>query len=228
MKRRKFVFFCIISILIFILTGCSPKEEPQINDKLNAEISYIEDLIFKITNKYAKKEYIEDDKINFDYIKDDVNRINDSSAMLIVDLTEINISNEEILNFSNHLNDLIITIGEKDETKMINDLSQMYADLLMFKSSYAKNKNEIKKSEIKKEVLDIFNLSNKSEFDTANEKIENVIQNYKNLMNDNDYAKENAYNLNKIYILLEEYKNSLITQNYDLISIKYINTIENL
>ena len=56
----------------------------------------------------------------------------------------------------------------------------------------------------------------------------NWIQNYKNLMNDNDYAKENSYNLNKIYILLQEYKNSLITQNYDLISIKYINTIENL
>ena len=228
MKRRNFVFLCILRILIFILTGCSPKEEPKINDKLDAEISYIEDLILKIVNKYAKKEYTEDNKVNFDYIKDDVNRINDSSAILILDLTEINIANEQILNYSNHLNDLIITIGKKDEIKMIDDLSQMYTDILMFKSSYTKNKNEIKKAEIKKEVLDIFNLSNKTEFENANEKIENVIQNYKNLMNDNDYAKENSYNLNKIYILLQEYKNSLITQNYDLISIKYINTIENL
>ena len=48
------------------------------------------------------------------------------------------------------------------------------------------------------------------------------------LMKDNNYARENKYNLNKIYVLLEEYKNSLETQNYDLIRMKYILVVEEL
>ena len=226
MKKKRFIVLCIICILL--LTGCAPKEKPKINDKLDAEILYIEDLIFKIANKYAKKEYIQDDKINFDYIKDDVNRINDLWGNLILDLTEVNVSNEEILDFSNKLNDLIISISKKDELKMIDYLSELNTQLIGFKASYTENKNNIKRMEIKNDILEIFNLVNKSEFNLANDKMDATIQVYKSLMNDDDYAKENFYNLKKIYILLEEYKTSLVTENFDLISIKYINTIENL
>ena len=228
MNKRIFSFLLLITILILVLTGCAPKDEYEINDKLDAEISYIEDLILKITNKYAKKEYTEDEKINFDYIKDDVSRINDSWSIMILDLTEINVPNDQILLFSNQLNELIIAIGKKDELEMIDDLTQLYIELIGFKASYTENKNIIKKLEIKKNVLEIFNLVNKTEFNLANEKLDSTIQNYKNLMNDNDYVEENAYNLNKIYILLEEYKNSLWAENVDLIFMKYVNVIENL
>lgn len=228
MNRRFYIFFCFLIIVLLTFTGCSFKEEPKINDKLDVEISYIEDLIFKIINKYAKKEYIEDEKINFDYIKEDVNRINDTWNTLILDLTEVNISNEDILNFSNELNNLIITIGEKDDIKMIDDMSIMYSQLIKFKAQYSENKNLIKKYEVKNNVLQVFNFVNKSEFNLASQQIDYTIASYRNLMNDNDYASEYTYNLNKIYILLEEYKNSIQTQNYDLICIKYINTIENL
>lgn len=56
----------------------------------------------------------------------------------------------------------------------------------------------------------------------------NTVETYKGLMNDIHYAEENAYNLNKIYILLEEFNNAIQTENYDLIRMKYIVTVENL
>ena len=54
------------------------------------------------------------------------------------------------------------------------------------------------------------------------------VETYKDLMNDIQYAEENAYNLNNIYVLLEEFSNAIQTENYDLIRMKYIVTVENL
>ena len=47
-------------------------------------------------------------------------------------------------------------------------------------------------------------------------------------MSNPSYLEENSYNLNKIYVLLEEYKVSMQTQNYNLVRMKYIITVENL
>ena len=49
-----FISCIIITIIIIGLTGCTSKQKSNINEKLDAEISYIEDLIIKIANKYAK------------------------------------------------------------------------------------------------------------------------------------------------------------------------------
>lgn len=228
MKRVFIISICVCSILLLTLTGCGAKKENGINEKLDAELQYIEDLIFKITNKYAKGEYEQEDKINWEDIKGDVYKINASWNTLILDLTEINVSNQEILGFSNHLNDLMIDISQEAETAMMDKLNAMYAQIIVFKEAYSTDKNQIQKNKIKSEVLSIYTLAIKYDFEGAHAKAIAVIETYKGLMNDMNYAEENSYNLNKIYVLLEEYRNSIQTRNYDLVRMKYILTVENL
>jgi len=219
---------CVCLIILFSLTGCSTNSSSNINDKLNAELEYIEDLIFKIANQYAKEEYIENEKINWDYIKGDLQTINDTWNTLILDLTEVNVANEEILAFSNELNDLLISFSKKDEKILIDKLNNMYAKVIIFKQSYSNNKNEIEKNKIKGEVLAVFSIVNRGDFESAKTSAQKLVENYKQLMNNREYAQENGYNLNKIYIILEEYRNSIHSQNYDLIRMKYITAVENL
>lgn len=228
MKRVFFIGVCII--LLFSLTGCSnfDLDNPSIEDKLNSELNYIEDLIFKIVNKYAKNEYTDEDKINWNYIKDDISQINNSWATIVLDLTEINVQNTDIMAFSNNLNNLLISASNENETELITNLSMMYEKIIGFENVYYDNKNQISKNEIKSGVLNTFDFVNKDEWESAKTEINSVIQKYKELMKDNSYAEENGYNLNKIYVLLEEYNNSIDTQNYNLVKIKYLNTIENL
>lgn len=228
MKRVFILSICVCSILLFALTGCGTKKENGINEKLDAELQYIEDLIFKIANKYAKGEYAQEDKMNWEDIKKDIHKINASWNTLILDLTEVNVSNQEILGFSDHLNDLMIDISRESETAMMDQLNDMYAQIIVFKQAYSTNKNQIQKNKIKSEVLSIYSLVNKEEFEGAHAKAIAVIETYKGLMNDINYAEENSYNLNKIYVLLEEYRNSIQTRNYDLVRMKYILTVENL
>ena len=228
MKKVGLMSFVISLILLFVLTGCQKMESADIKTKLNAELEYVEDLIFKISNKYAKVEYFEEDKFKWEEVKDDIEKINSSWGTLVLDLTEVNVQNQDIIDFSNTLNNLLITVSNEDDVEMIDRLNQLYEKVIIFKEAYSENKNQIKKNKIKSEVLSIFDLANKDDYDSAKKKATEVVETYKGYMNDISYAEENAYNLNKIYILLEEYSNAVQTQNYDLIRMKYIVTVESL
>ncbi len=228
MKRVITISLCCLSVLLFCLTGCSKEEEKSIHDKLDAELEYIEDLIFKIANKYAKNEYDEEDKINWQWIKDDVGKMNDAWGTLILDLTEVDIQNQDIMEFSKDLNDLIIAMHDENAQNMLNELSDMYKRIIIFKQAYSEDKNKIQKNKIKSGTLSVYTFIHKEDWTGAKTEIDGIIENYKSLMNDIHYTEENGYNLNKIYVLLEEYRISIQTQNYDLARMKYITTVENL
>lgn len=228
MKKLVFKSVGVLSILLFCLTGCSSLEKPNINDKLDSELEYVEDLIFKIANKHAKGEYVEDEKINWDYIKGDIQKLNDSWNTLILDLTEVNTPNEDIIGYSTNLNQLLISVSKKDEAQMISRLDAMYEKIIKFNEASSESRNQIEKNKIKYEVLAIYNLAVNNDFEAAKVRVIGIIEKYMSLMNDENYAEENRYNLSKIYILLEEYKNAVESQNIDLVRMKYITTVETL
>lgn len=228
MKRVILISMSVCTILLFSLTGCGKTPEKDIEGKLNAELEYVEDLIFKVANKHAKGEYLEEDKFKWEDIKGDMQKINSTWNTLILDLTEVNVSNQDIIGFSNDLNDLLISVSKESEVMMLEKLNDMYAKVIVFKEAYLKDKSQIQKNKIKSEVLSIYVLTNKDDYESAKTKIASTIDTYKSMMNDIQYAEENAYNLNKIYVLLEEFSNAIQTQNYDLVRMKYIVTVENL
>ena len=51
---------------------------------------------------------------------------------------------------------------------------------------------------------------------------------YKEMSDNLEYMKEYSYSLNKIYILVEEFKNAIDLEEADLAKIKYINFIEKI
>ncbi len=228
MKRIVIKSICVCSILLFCLTGCRKQEEKNIQDKLRTELEYVEDLIFKIANKHAKGEYIEEDEFKWNYVKSDVQRMNETWGTLVLDLTQVNVPNEQILKFSNDLNELLISFSKEDEKTLLEKLNAMYANVIVFKEAALKDKNQIEKNKIKGEVLSIYSLVLNQDFATAKTKSETLIETYKGLMNQISYAQDNGYNLNKVYVLLEEYRNAIGTGNKDLVRMKYIATVENL
>ena len=77
-------------------------------------------------------------------------------------------------------------------------------------------------------MLSVFSKAYAGNYTLAKDEVNKLIENYKILMNDKSYADENTYQLNKIYILLEEYLASIGTENFDLIRIKYLSAVENI
>jgi len=210
-----------------LLTGCSKSEDYTVKNKLDSETKYVEDLIFKIVLKHAKGEYLEE-QINWDYIKGDIQKINSSWSIMLLDLTSVGEDNEKILAYSDDLNNLLLSMANEDEIVMLEKLNSMYEKIVSFRETYSEDKNLIEKNKIKSQVLKSYYLSNKEDYETAKSDLDGTIEKYKELMKDEDYKKENSYNMNKIYILLQEYKNSISIGNLDLIKMKFILTVEDL
>lgn len=247
---------CIFLLVIFIfsLTGCSLQnnvENKTIQDKTNEEISYLEDEILTIANRYAKGEYdiaveeekndetenqVENDKIeedkpkelNWDDISNTTTKINNSLDTIILDLTEVQISNEDLVNFRNHVNNLNIAVTNKDERMLLEEISILYSLLPTYEGKYLDDKNKISIMELKSLVFSSFIYSNLLDWDNAKNTVVSAENKYKEMMDDVDYMKEYSYNLNKIYILLEEFKTAIDSEQLELAKIKYIEFIENI
>ena len=227
MRKTKYILVFIIAL--FLLTGCSlndKKDNKTIKDKVNEEIKYLEDRAFTIVNKYAKDEYLEDETINWTNISKEVKEINVSIDTIIQDLSELDISNEDILALRNEINSIIISAGNEDEYNLLQRVSYFYSLLPNYLEKYSDNKNQVDVMKLKSLILSSYVQSNFLEWDTAKDTIVLAEAKYNEMMNNVDYMREYSNNLNKVYVLLEELKNAIELEEVELVKVKYINFIE--
>lgn len=215
-------------MIVMLLTGCSASKQKEmtIEERIKEEIEFIEDGVFNITNKYAKGEYIKDDNsLDWNAILDDEKNINNILETIILDLSELDIKNDEILKLSNTINNLLIVTAAEKESEMLTELNNLYA-LIPGYLEKVNNKNEKQDKELKSMVLASYSLANSENWEEAKITIQSAIDKYNQMMNDVDYMQENSYKLNKTYILLGEVKNAIDTENINLVNLKFVNFIE--
>lgn len=228
-KKENFKFIFLISFLILFLTGCSLQEENQktIQDKTNEEISYIEDEIFTIVNKYIRGEYNDDTGgIKWDDVNKEVQNLNSVLDTIMLDLSELEITNNELVNLRNEVNNLSISVTNKDDYNLLQKSSYIYSLLPTYMEKYSQDKNKIDNMKLKSLVLSALVQANFLEWDTAKNTALLVENKYKEMMDNVDYMKEYSYNLNKTYILIGEFKNAIDLEEVELTKQKYINFID--
>jgi len=230
-KIKQFLIYILIVILTMsCLTGCSinKDEHKTIEEKTDEEISYVEDEILNIVNRYAKKEYVKDNTVDWDSIQKDTENLNSSLDTIVLDLSETKISNDDLVNFRNELNNVNIAIAGKNENELMQRCIYLYSLLPTYLEKYSNDKNEINNMKLKSLVLSSFIQANVLDWQSAKTTIGLAETKYKEMMDDVDYMKEYSYNLNKTYVLLEELKNAINIEQADLSRIKYINFIEKI
>lgn len=230
--KKILINFLLILICLMTLTGCSINLEEQQGDlmkeKTISELDYIEDAIFNIVNKYAKGEYITDGDLDWDAILEDEKKINEVLDTIILDLSEMNISQENLVILSNELNHLLtVTLTENEEELLIRTQS-LYSLVPQFLNEFSENKNDIKDKELKAIALASFAYANIEEWENAKTTIQSAIDKYNEMMNDVDYMQARSYSLNKVYVLLGEVKNATDLENLELLKLKFVNFIEKI
>lgn len=228
MKNKIFLINVITIIILFIFTGCTinADEVETIDDKIEKEISYMEDEILTLINRYAKKEYIVDNTLNWDDIYKDSQKISNTIDVIVLDLSEAKLNNDEIVALSSQIDNLDIAISNKDESAFIQSCSYLYSLLPTYLEKVSDDKNRVELMNIKSMVISCFVQTNFLDWQGAKTSIGVIESKYKDMMNNIDYIQEYSYNLNKVYILIEEFKNAINLEEKELSRIKYINFIE--
>lgn len=230
-KINKKVWLIIILILMgMVLCGCSIKdnEKSSIKDKIKEEIEYIENKILTFFIMFAKEEYGDIEDLNWDLIEENVIDLNGVLDTVILDMSEVEISNEEIITFKDTVNRLSIATSNKDINVVLEEYRLLYAVLPMYAQKAFDNKNEVKQLELKSLVISSFVYANLLNWEEANEMINIAETKYKEMMDDIDYMKEYSYNLNKILVLLSELRNAINIEEAELVKLKYVNFIEKI
>lgn len=230
---RKYIFYFIVLIMmLFLLTGCSGIEgetkSASVEDKASSEIEYLQDEIFTIVNKYLKGEYIKDDVTDWNLVNNDAQKIGKVLDTLMLDFGEAQISNEDLNRFRNEINNLLIASGAEDEQVLFTSASNLYSLLPDYYGKFSNDNNKKDIMTLKSLVLQSYINSYFLNWEEAKTIAQSAESKYKEMSDNIEYMKEYSYSLNKIYILVEEFKNAVDLEQADLAKIKYINFIEKI
>ena len=185
----------------------------------------------KITVTKMELETTNDGKSNPDWknIQSEAEMLSQAWATIILDLYKTDVNQEDILNFSITLDDVIVNLNKKDKTMSAMYIAKLYSYLPDFFGS--KSNNKILKIVIgtKSHIINAYAFAETDNWDKIQQEINLAEEAYSEVMNDVDLTKnQKKYGINRTYILLEELKNSLSIKNKEVFYMKYKNLVEGL
>ena len=245
---KKIMLFFIISFYIVILTGCNNQQNYSMEDKVTEEIRYMENKMIGIVNNFAFGNYErnnvngnviessnDDNTIIFetriydtDRILDDTRKIEEASNRIMVDLATENVDNEEITKLSDGINRMISTISPYDEREYLIELNNVFALLPNFEAKVSSDSDEIFERRLKYFTISSYISFIAGDKELAKTQVETLESEYLEKQKGVEYALEHKYNLNKIYLLIEELKKGIEADSETLVKEKYLLLIDEI
>lgn len=247
--RKIISLLLILSISLVTLTGCSKDEPATLQEKNIKELEYIEGKAVSILNKMVREEYNKDEKNDentnevleeemglpvmedtFDWEKllEDTKKIENSVPAILVDLAALNIESEEIAKLSDGINNMIIAIDNKDQRTYLIELNNVYALIPTYMEKYAGDKESTFKKRLKYYTMATYISYMDDNLEMAKTQVDELDKAYNDKMQDIGYAQNNEYNLNKLYILIQELKRAVESDSRELVRSKYLLLIDEI
>lgn len=169
---------------------------------------------------------LKENNIDWEYIKNTVEVLHSSWATIMVDLHSLNINNNDILAFSNNLDALIINIQSEDKRTTLNSLATLYALLPVYISQFSDNSDKINIAYTKSYIINSYVLLEDDKWDEMQAEITKAGEYFGIIINSVNERNTQSF-INKIYVLLNEIKNSINLKDKKLYYMKYKNLMEN-
>lgn len=160
--------------------------------------------------------------LNFDEILKDTRKVEEASNRMMVDLAIENVDNGEITRLSDGINNMLGAVDSGDEMTYLVELNNVFS---LFSNYEAKISND--SDEIFERRLKYFTISSYISFlvgdkELAKTQVETLENEYLEKQKGVEYVEEHKYNLNKIYLLIEELKKSIEADSENLVREKYL------
>ena len=168
-----------------------------------------------------------DKTINWKNLKLEIENLNNTWPSIIVDLYKANVDNKKLTEFSDLINTCIGNIKNENRTETLNSLAKLYEYIPVFLEKIASDNKQIELAKTKVEVIKAYVNIDFENWDGFKSNLDSAISNFEPIVNNTNEA-EKEYNIRKAYVLLQEFKNAVDTNDKDLLFIKYKNLMEEL
>lgn len=166
--------------------------------------------------------------IDWDLIKNEVELMNASWSVAMLDLSNSNVSNDDIIGFSNLLNQTIISVKNEDKVASLTNLSNLYSYIPKFLAIVSSDKYEQNIENTKYYVLSSYVCVTQEDWNTTVTNLTNAEISFLSILNDTEYTQNKEFKVNKTYMLIKELQNSLASNDKELYFMKYKNLMESL
>lgn len=168
-----------------------------------------------------------DKTINWKNLKLEIENLNNTWPSIIVDLYKANVDNKKLTESSDLINTCIGNIKNENRTETLNSLAKLYEYIPVFLEKIASDNKQIELAKTKVEVIKAYVNIDFANWEELKTSLDRAISNFEPIVNNTSEA-EKEYNIRKAYVLLQEFKNAVDTNDKDLLFMKYKNLMEEL
>ncbi len=166
-------------------------------------------------------------EIDWEKIKGSIEELYAVDPTMILDLYNIGISEEQVLKFNVQLDKITKAIQDENKQDTLNELTTLYSLLPIYFENLSVDENYTNILKTKSNVFFAYSLLDNGDWSRINEYINSAISEYSKVMGNIEQTEKTA-NINKVYIILNEFKSAIDVQSKEIFLVKYKNLLEEI
>ena len=166
--------------------------------------------------------------INWTSCKNEAELIYTSISTITLDLYSLNVSQENILNFNKDLDNLTVSLEEENKQLTLDNLVKVYEYIPKFAQNVVDDTLYKTVLETKLNVFKGYAKLDSGDWAGMNTNMIDAINVYATLLTNTEIDANKQASINKGYVMLNELKNAVDTQNTSVFLIKYKNLLEEM
>ncbi len=166
--------------------------------------------------------------IDWEKVKTDVESLYTYSTTITLDMYQLNLNQEDILNFNKEYDNLTIACKDENKENSLTTLANMYAYIPKFARGSSDDEIYVSSLEVKSEVFKAYSILDKDDWGKIGENIKSAISLYSKILTTANTQPDKQYTVNKGYVMLNELQNAVNVKDKDVFLIKYKNLIQEL
>ena len=166
--------------------------------------------------------------IDWTSCKNESELIYTSISTITLDLYRLNASQEDILNFNKDLDNLTVSLEEENKQLTLDNLLKVYAYIPKFAQTVVDDTLYKTVLETKLNVFRGYAKLDSGDWAGISTNMVDAINTYATLLTNTEIDANKQTSINKGYVMLNELKNAVDTQNTSVFLIKYKNLLEEI
>ena len=170
----------------------------------------------------------DENEIDWKSIKSQIETINEAWGVIVLDLSSLNVDNNNILGFSSELDETILSIKDENKVSTLTNIAKLYSYIPKFEQNISINQSVQNIKQVKSNIINAYSLLEQDDWSAVEINIYECETTFKNLLNDMEYIQDKEYKANRAYVLIKELQNSLVYKDKKLFLVKYKNLMESV
>lgn len=166
--------------------------------------------------------------IDWTSCKNELELIYTSMSTITLDLYSLNVGQEDILNFNQQMDNLTASIEEENKQVVLDNLVNLYTYIPKFAQTTVDDTLYKTVLETKLNIFNAYAKLDTGDWDGMNTNITDAITTYSSLLTNAEIEANKQSGINKGYVMLNELKNAVTSQNSSVFLIKYKNSLEEI